>query len=245
MKAARYASKLKPFVIAAGLGLGALPLSANAVLQIAFSINGGPSTVVCDNCAGDIDPTVGVLQLANFQPIAGLSVTGSTQTSQKGDLNILTTGSTSIINNSGAPVTALVTVSDTNFIGPIQEAIFSGSGTWTNAIGSTINLSWYDDPANQQGADFAGDTPGILLGTFLNTATLLSQSFSTNQTVPVSDPALFSMTEQFQFTLVNGGQLTSRGQSEVKIRVLSEPGVLGLLGVVLGVVGWSTRKRPA
>lgn len=245
MTAARYASKLKPFVIAAGLGLGAVPLSANAVLQIAFSINGGPSTVICDNCANDINPTIGILQLANFEPIPGLSVTGSTQTSQKGDLNILTTGSTSVINNSGATVTAVVTVSDTNFIGPIEEASFSGSGTWTNAIGSTIGLSWYDDPTNQQGADFAGDTPGILLGAFSNTATLVTESFSTNHTTAVTDPALFSMTEQFQFSLVNGGQLTSRGQSEVKPRVLSEPGVLGLLGVVLGVVGWSTRKRPA
>jgi hypothetical protein len=105
---------------------------------------------------------------------------------------------------------------------------------WQNAIGSSITLSWFDDPANGQGADDPTDTPGNLIDSFTHAATLFVDSFSHNGTGAVSDPGPFSMTEQAIFTLTPFAQLVNRGQSEVKLAV-PEPSTWGMM--LLGFVG--------
>ena len=57
--------------------------------------------------------------------------------------------------------------------GPVISFQSAGSGVWQNAIGSTITMSWFDDPNNGQGADNPGDTPGNLIDSFTNAGELL------------------------------------------------------------------------
>jgi hypothetical protein len=238
---------------------GALTLasasSADAALLLYATI-GGSNFCAADNmlagvCAGggtflaDLDADVGDLNLGN-NTLAGLDITGSFHQQSiagaPGGLNVLQSGSTSIVNNTGATVAASVIISATDFIGPATTAFTTGSGTWTNADGSTIQMRWYNDPLNRQGAEAAGDTPGTLLDTFNDTAVGAFDSTSHNGgPFAVVDPALFSMTLAFDLTLVNGGTLTSRGQSEGKPRVVPEPASLVLLG--LGFLGAGIARR--
>jgi len=227
------------------IALLALSVPAQATLQIAWDF-GGTTGLCVDNTGCDQNLAVGTLQLAD-QTINGVEVNGSIQTSTKSAASdILNTSSLSVINSTGASIPVTVTVGDTGFIGPVTQFSTAGSGTWQNAINSTLTMNWYNDPANAQGADTAGDTPGSLIDTFTSTALLAADSFSHNGAGAVSDGALFSMTEQATGTLTPGATLLNRGQTEIKsaTTVISEPGSLALLGAsLLGMAAFLRRRH--
>ncbi len=225
----------------AALALLASP--ASAALLIAGDIGGTTFTCADQQAACDTNPLVGTLALGN-QTINGVQVNGSIQTSTKGGVNILDTSSLSLINVSGANRTIAFTVGDTDFVGPVDNWAVSGSGTWQNAIGSSITMRWYNDPTNTQGAESTGDTPGQLLHSFTDTVTLVADAFSTVASGAAADPNLFSMTETAFGTLVAGGSLVNRGQTEIKVAVI-EPGSLALLGSALLMGGLALRRSRA
>jgi hypothetical protein len=222
-------------VAAAGM-LGFVSAPADATLQIITDISGTMAACV-DQAACDLNPAVGIIQVANTV-INGVLINGSIQTSTGTPANpgpdILNTSSLSIINATGITKSVTVVVSDTDFTGPVGSFQTAGSGTWQNAIGSTITLNWFDDPNNGQGADLPTDTPGNLIHTFTNTATTIVDAFSDNFAGIVSDSGPFSMTEQAIFTLTPFAQLVNRGQTEIKSAV-PEPSTWAMM--LLGFAG--------
>jgi hypothetical protein len=248
----RLSRTLQILAFTAALGAAYTP-NANAALILSAMV-GGVQICATDNNAAcgfgmqipDVDPAVGVLSLgAAPVVVGGLAVSGSLHTQIIGPLNILNSASLSVANTTGAPLTASVAVGATGFSGPATSATASGSGTFVNAIGSTITLNWCNDPTNSQGAETNLDRPGLCFSPFTFPTTLNPQSYSTNQSMAVNDPSLFSMTVAFDLTLVGGGSLISRGQSEIKPQpqAVPEPATIMLLGSGLFATAAAARRR--
>jgi hypothetical protein len=244
------------------------PALAQATLQAAVSLDGGASLTLCDQnlCAGggvptfpDTNPAVGILGTA-AGAIGPVTVSFTVQTSVKattaGTLNTLSSAGTVIENTDGVAHTLQLTIWDTDFLGPAFEFTSTGSGTWVDDTlpaafgGSTITMEWWNDPANAQGANTAGDTPGLLVNsaTFTPIDGVSLQSFGGpggpfNVSGAIVDPGLFSMTLDNELVLGPGIRLESRGQALSKplIAVPMPPSAwLLLLGGLVGL-----RRRSA
>lgn len=246
----RFGARSLATLAVAGFAFAGTPREAHALLQLSVQV-GGSLFYASDNNAGtapvgytvinDTSGTSGILQLAD-QGIGGLQVNGSLHTSTMGPpLNILNSSSLSVLNNTGASVTAFVVVADTNFPGPSDVSFASGSGTWQTADGSSIMLQWFNDPDNVQYADGVGDVPGLADRVFMfqDTAAGPADSFSASSgPIAVNDPGLYSMALTFGFTLTPGGGLISRGQTEIKpVSVIPEPGTMAMAALATPILG--------
>jgi hypothetical protein len=233
--------------LAAAGAIAGLSAPAHATLQVIADVSGTIASCV-DNAACDTNPAVGIIEVGNVL-INGVQVNGSIQTSTGTPANpgqdSLNTSSLSIISTTAVAQTVTVIVSDTDFTGPVASFASAGSGTWQNAIGSTITMRWFDDPLNRQGAGTPTDTPGNLIDSFTNTAASIVDSFSHDGSGAVTDSGPFSMTEEAVFTLTPFGQLINRGETEVK-SAIPEPStwammLLGFAG--LGFAGYRASRK--
>ena len=241
--------------VAVGALMAAVAPGAGATLLLSATVNGVNVCASDQNvgCAfgaviADGNPLVNQLGLGGAGSsilIGGVEVFGSLSTATYGPpTNILSSSSLQVINNNNFAVDILVTVSATGFVPPSFIALTSASGTFQNAGGSTIDLRWWNDPTNQQGAEAPNDTPGNLLDFFNFVSAFVPQSFAHNGgPFNVEDLLPYSMTLQFDLTLPAGGQLISRGQTINKdVGEIPEPASLLLFGTGLMLLAWRFRK---
>jgi len=237
-----------------------LATPVNAILQVEFTVYDVDNPTIfynhvfIDGVAPDADGVVNNRIDINspFLPIPDVSVQGSFHASKLGGLSIITSGESSVTNDRDTTTRVYVAVSDTDFTAPAGLASVTGSGTFTSAQGSTMYMGYYNDPQNEQGANFAFSdygnfltnaallTPGDKISDYAFTAPDNDESFSYNvDNIGVSDPNPYSMTLLFDYSLTSDGWLVSRGQSMSKSHtpVPEFPSLALPAGMVIGLFG--------
>jgi len=215
-------------VVAAGVAVTGLlfsSLPAEAAFQFQLVETGGPTLLVTDQGAGDLNPAVGIIQVGSGIAFGDFTVFGLTATSNRASgsgnqIAQIDLSSLMIRNNTSAPHTLGIMVGDTDYTFPTIRPLdltASGSGTFavvpgtgaTSVSGSSANLSSFADAANGQFAtafpaeNFVFNAPASPTASFADPVTIAAG---------FNPAGSYSMTLSDQFTVAGNTQLISLGQ---------------------------------
>jgi hypothetical protein len=241
-------SRLLLSIATAGGAVAALSAPAHAVLQ--FSIGSGESSFGCvDNFSCDSSSAVGVISIPSISnPEFGVSATDVLLTSTGGSSApaALDAKIGSFSNASGGALFGEFALGDTNF-SSVKLFRISVSTTWTNATAdSELDVSWFADALNEQGASTPFDAPGTEFdSTELDSPESGNGTVTFSDTVALSISGPFSLTVQGDLALANGGTVSAT-ESVTAIPEASTWTMLiaGFAG--LGIAGYRvSRKRGA
>jgi hypothetical protein len=190
----------------AGFSIGGIAAGftapAHATLQFTLGFVGGEASFTCvDNSSCDSNPATGTISIPTIS-FEGITATDAKVWATADSLNF-TVGS--LTNDTDGPLNGIFAVSDTDFSSNAGRFRTSFSTKWSNAPGSSIDLSWFDDSTNTQGANTPTDAPGILFdGISADTVTGSdTANFSNSGALAVSP--LDSLTVQGSIDLAAGG----------------------------------------
>jgi hypothetical protein len=250
-------------VTAAGIALAGVVLSsrhATAAFQLQLAETGGPTLLVSDNSAGDLNPAIGVIQIGSGSGISfgdftlfGLMATSNRTSGSGNQLAEIALSSLTVRNNTAAPHALGLTAGDTDFTFPTVRPLdltSSASGTFavvpgtgaTSVGGSSATVTSFADAANGQFAtafpaeNFAFNAPASPSASFADPVA----------TAGGFNPAgSYSMTLADQFTVAGNTQLVSLGQVlSAQTGPIPEPSSLLLLGAApLVAAQRPSRKR--
>jgi hypothetical protein len=206
---------------------------ADARLQL--SISDGASTFTCFDGQLSCDVSGGANNLLTIdQTVGGAFVQITLAQSTFGANNTLQLSSSSISNESGAPLTIKLLASDTNFDPRVAFIRNSASLTFNDAVGSGQSmLQFWADATNTQGAN-PTNTPGTLLETVTGTPATNPDSFSGSNVAAFSALSPFSMTEGASLNLIGGGSIT--GFNESMTSGVPEPKTWALMALGFGLM---------
>jgi hypothetical protein len=217
------------------------PTSAEARLQLSINANGATFSCFDGQLGCDQSGGANNLLLVNTS-IGGAFVEIALAQSQFGAPNVLQLSSSSIVNESGAPIRINLVASDTDFVGPVKAILESGSLTFNNAVGSGPSaLQFWADPLNVQGANPL-NTPGVLLDTVTGVPVTNPDSFSGTLTSPFFAGGPFSMSESASLALIAGGSITGFNQSETS-SAIPEPRTWAMLVIGFGLMGFAAMRK--
>ena len=229
-------------ILLAATFLAALATPAAARLHLSIGANG--STFSCFDGQLGCDQSGGANNLLTINTtVGGAFVEIALATSTFGTPNELTLSSSSIVNQSGAPIDIKILASDTSFLAPVSFIRSSASLTFNDAIGSLAStLKFWADPLNAQGAN-PNQTPGTLLETVTGTPTTNPDSFSGSRNTAFNATDPFSMTEGADLNLITGASITGFNQS-MQSGVIPEPRTWAMLIIGFGLMGlFGARRR--
>jgi hypothetical protein len=190
-------SRLLLSIATAGGAVAALSAPAHATLQ--FSIGSGESSFGCvDNFSCDSDSGVGVISIPSISnPEFGVSATDVELTSTGGTKAPAALDATigSFSNTSDGALSGAFALGDTDFSSAKLFRI-TASVTWKDAPGAELDVAWFADPANEQGAANPFVAPGNEID-----STEFDSPVSGSGTQTFSDTVFLSVSGPFSLTL--------------------------------------------
>ena len=227
-------------VLLLGAALAVLASPAHARLQL--SISDGAALFTCFDGQLSCDQSGGANNLLTIdQTVGGAFVQITLAQSTFGAHNTLQLSSSSIVNETGAPLTVTLLASDTDFVAPVSFIRNSASLTFNEAVGSGLSkLQFWADPANVQGAN-PSNTPGSLLETVFGTPLTDPDSFSGSNLATFIAGSPFSMTEGGALALRGGASVTGFNASMTS--GVPEPKTWALMATGFALMGFLGFRR--
>ena len=240
------------------------PSPSHAVLKISIDVDGSTFTCVDNDVACDTSSAIDTIITQDQIAIGDLRFAQMLINSQFAipfdPVNLLS-ASIPVINGldiTGKPRNYDIAISQTGFIGQVEEVTFSSEGTLSpDTFGrsdvkpsvTSMIVKSYADSQNQQGADNATDAPGTNLSTVsISVGGDQSFPFSFSSTGPFSDKDFFSMSMHSSGVVADGGLIQGAAMSMLAretgpiippvsvpepssiFPILSAVGMIGLLG---------------